>query len=133
MLNKYPVLIFFLLVLVSCDPAKIIVLKTNKVPNSQISIYADATILPYSNPDSISKIILQVPYTDSTTHREKVLNYGLGVWDDEELIHLSEIIDSIIIQNAESIDICNSQNEIHAYLIAHRGGFAGSRLLFETE
>ena len=113
----------------SCDPARILVVKASKKPGVSVAIYANENILPRSYPyseDSIpEKIVVRIPTTDSIPRRKTVFGYGLGTWGDSALMPgFSKDIDSIIIINIENKLTLNHQAEINDYLLEHRHGFA---------
>lgn len=127
-----------LFLLQSCDPARIMVVKTSEKSNYSVTVYANEKIFPRSYPyhqDSIEKkIIIHVPTTDTIPQREKIFFYGLGGWSDSYLMpDFSKNIDSIIIVNGKGKMTLNSQSSINDFLLKHRHGFAKRILTIEAK
>jgi hypothetical protein len=122
----------------SCDPARILVVRTADKPNHSVTIYANENILPGSylyRQDSIAKkVIINVPTIDTIVQREKMLFYGLGSWGDDSLMpNFSKNIDSIVIVNSNGRLKLDKQTEINEYLLKHRHGFAKRILTIEAK
>ena len=117
------VVTLIVLLLTSCDPAKRLIIKVDNNTNSSITLYTNNKIIPFGNKDDSSKLIIRVPYSDTTT---KTLCYGLGNWPNESIADLATNIDSIVIINSTGKLSLSTKSEIQAYLKKNRGGYAGS-------
>lgn len=127
-------LILGTITLISCDPVRMLVVKAADKPNVSVTIYSNKNILSFSNDSIDNKIIIQIPETDSSIKRDTTLFYGLGGWGNDSLMYnFSQNIDSIIIVNSSETVILNNQNEINAYLLENRHGFAKSILTIEAK
>jgi hypothetical protein len=128
-MNKKLILIIVAtLGLASCDPAKILVIKSRPNSNASIVLYGNRKINPLLN-DSASiekKIIIQVPTADGKN--EIKFNYGIGIWSNGPISNLSAAIDSIIITGKLKKTILKNQDSIKQYFINHRSGYGGSKL-----
>ena len=127
-----------LFLLQSCDPARILVVKTSDKINYSVTVYANENILPRSYPyhqDSIAKkIVIHVPTADTIPQREKMFLYGIGGWSDSYLMTgFSKNIDSIMIVNSKGKLTLNSQSSINGFLLKHRHGFAKHILTIEAK
>lgn len=127
-----------LFLLQSCDPARILLVRTVDKPNYSVTVYANENILPRSYPynqDSIAKkIVIHVPTSDTIPEREKMFLYGLGGWSDNYLMpDFSKNIDSIIIVNSKGTTTLNTQSSINEYLLKNRSGFAKRKLTIEAK
>lgn len=112
-LSKY--LFFIILFFTSCDPLRVLVLKTAHNGNASVSIYANKKLLGKGAEDE--KIIIHIP-TDSIY--EKKILFGIGRWDGYTISNLTKEIDSIIIyENSEKI-LLRNKSEIKKYLMKHR-------------
>ena len=124
-----------LLVLVSpfltgCDPAKRLIIKTDKSGKSSVTVYTNNKIIPFGNKSDSSKLIIQVPINDTI---EKTFSYGIGNWPDNSIPELSTNIDSIIISTIDKRTVLIRKEDIQRYLKKHRGGYAGSVLTIEAK
>lgn len=130
--------LFGLFLLESCDPARVLVVKTVNKPNYSVTIYANENILPgpYSyRQDSVAKkVVISVPIIDTVVEREKIFFYGLGGWGDDSLMpNFSKNIDSIIIVNSGGRLRLDTQSSINEYLLKNRSGFAKRKLTIEAK
>ena len=122
----------------SCDPAKILIVKTNNKPNYSVTIYTNENILPqfypYHQDSNAKKMVIHVPTEDTFAQTEKIFLYGIGGWADKSgLLNFSKNIDSIIIVNDKGKLTLNKQNAINVYLMKHRHGFAKHVLTIEAK
>ncbi len=126
-------LILGMITLISCDPARILVVKAADKPNVSVTIYSNKNILPYSN-DSIDKIIIKIPETDTSIKHDTTFFYGLGGWGNDSLMpNFSQNIDSIIIVNSKEKVMLDNQTDINTYLLKNRHGFAKRILTIEAK
>ena len=136
--NKQPILFFFLLfiisVLQSCDPARILQIRTVNKPNYSVTIYTNRNILPFESDRQNEKFILQIPTNDAKPKTDTTFHYGIGGWPDKDKMpEFSKNIDSIIIiRNGVRLGLTN-QNEIIQYLLKQRHGFGKSILTIEAK
>ena len=122
--------IFAVLILVSCDPAKIVVIKASNKNNTSVMIFGNGRMLPFANRADSNKIVIQVPLNDTT---KRTLKYGLGDWYEGAITDLAKNIDSIIISNAQGRSVLNNRTDIETYLKKHRGGYAKNILRIEAK
>lgn len=137
-ISRYIIILIGLFLLQSCDPARILVVRTASRPNCSVTIYANENILPHSftyhEDSSAKKITIRVSSSDSLAQREKIFYYGLGGWGDNSLMpYFSKHIDSIIIVADNSKLSIIKQNEINDFLLKHRYGFAKHKLTIEAK
>jgi uncharacterized protein YcfL len=125
------ILILTLLILVSCDPTKLLVIKANK--DSSVTLYTNQKILPYYYGEPDKKAVLTVSYTDTTKHDYRVYFYGAGKWTYGELPTLCENIDSIAINGSKKKVVLKSKAEIFNYLRKHRSRFGKHVLTIEAK
>ena len=121
---------FTILFLTSCDPAKLLVIKADGKNNSSVTVYTNKKIIPFGDKDDESKMIIQVPFNDTTN---KTFNYGLGTWPNDAIVALTANIDSIIIRNSTDKFVLLNKSDIQGYLKKHRSGYAGSILTIEAK
>lgn len=122
--------VIFLLFFISCDPARILVIKAAKKNNASVMIYGNGSIIPQQNANE--KILIQIPSKDN--EYETTYFYGLGAWGDStSILHLTNNIDSIIIVNNTNKKILKNKQEIHSFLLKSRHGFAKSILSIEAK
>ena len=136
--NKQPILFFCLLFLISvlqsCDPARILQIRTSNKPNYSVAIYANRNILPFENDRQNEKFILKIPTNDAIPKTDTTFHYGIGGWPDKDKMReFSKNIDSIIIiRNGVKLSLKN-QNDITEYLLKQRHGFGKSILTIEAK
>ncbi len=118
------------LLLTGCDPAKTLIIKSANTANVSVTLYTNNKIIPFSNADDSSKLIIHVPYQDTTT---KTLNYGIGNWPDESIADLAINIDSIVFMSSSGKQVLSTKLHIQAYLKKNRSGFGGSILTIEAK
>jgi hypothetical protein len=119
--------IYFFLVLllcISCDPAKVLIIETKDKPNTSVTVYADSCMLPMFNAYTKGKLIVHMPRLDSVSQRKAIFLYGLGGWSDNDVTTIARCIDSIFIQSTDTVMILNQTSEIEKYLYLHRSGLA---------
>lgn len=124
-----PLLAFTTLFLASCDPIKRLVIKAGN-SNTFVAVYTNKKILPCGNREDNSKIIIQVPYNDTT---RKTFNYGIGYWPGDAITNLAANIDSIVIKNTNGKVVLIGKTDIERYLKKHRSGYARSVLTIEAK
>lgn len=127
-------LLFTITSLQSCDPSRILQIKTLDKPNYSVSIYANRNILPFTREKQNEKFILQIPTTDTKPRTDTAFRYGIGGWTDKDRMQeFSKTIDSIIIiTNGVKLGLTN-QPDITQYLLKHRHGFGKSILTIEAK
>ncbi|WP_153799747.1 hypothetical protein [Foetidibacter luteolus] len=118
------------LLLVSCDPAKLLVIKADSKSGSSVTVYTNNKIIPFGNKHDSTKMIIQVPLNDTTN---KIFNFGIGNWPNDAIIDLAKNIDSIIFRGSTGKQALINKSELEVYLKKHRGGYAGSRLTIEAK
>lgn len=121
---------FTSILLASCDPAKLLVIKTSNKSNASVTVYANRQIIPSANKGDKSKLVIQVPFNDTAS---KKFSYGIGNWPLEAIDALATNIDSIEINNTINKVVLANKADILNYLKKHRGGYAGSVLTIEAK
>lgn len=137
-ISRYIITLIGLFLLQSCDPARILIVKTANRPNYSVTIYANENILPhafaYHEDSSAKKMTIRVSSSDSVAQREKILYYGLGGWGGNSLMpYFSRNIDSIIIVADNRKLTIDKQKDINDFLLKHRHGFAKHKLTIEAK
>ncbi|MBL0358411.1 MAG: hypothetical protein IPP72_16815 [Chitinophagaceae bacterium] len=122
-----------ILFLVSCDPAKILVIKAANKENVSVVVFTSTKIIPQSNSDSSTKLTIQVPPIDVSNTYQKSFDYGIGNWPDKEILDLVANIDSIVINNSFDTMRLTNKEQMGKYLKKHRSGYAGSVLTIEAK
>lgn len=117
------------LILVSCDPAKLLVIKAGSKSISSVTVYTNQAIIPFGNRGDSAKMIIKVPTNDTI---EKTFNYGIGNWPDDAIKDLAAKIDSIILINSTNRLTLVNKSDLENYLKKHRHGYAGSILTIEA-
>ena len=125
-----PFFLIIALLLTSCDPAKLLLIKADTKNNTSVTVYTNNKILPFGNKQDSTKMIIQVPFKDTTS---KTFNYGIGNWPNDAINELTKNIDSIIIRNRFDILVLINKPDIETYLKKHRGGYAGSVLTISAK
>ena len=129
-LKAITLLILTTIFFVSCDPAKLLVIRAENKNTSSVTVYTNNKIVPFGNKDDNTKFTIQVPFNDTTS---KSFNYGIGNWSNDAIKDLSTNIDSIIITNSADKLVLVNKSEIENYLKKHRSGYAGSILTIEAK
>ena len=114
-----------ILLISSCDPAKLLIINAGDKENTSITVYTNSAILPLDNKEGPAKMIIRVTYNDTTKKR---FNYGIGNWPNSAITELTANIDSIIFKNNNSKTVLSDKAEMEKYLQQHRHGYAGSIL-----
>ncbi len=126
---KLLLLLWFPLMFQSCDPAKVLIVKTSGRPNSSVTIHANKHFLPLSKDFDQDKIVIKIPATPTDLQKGTLLYYGFGGWADESRMAVfSKNIDSIIIESRNETIKLTNHADINNYLSKHRSGF-GKRIL----
>ncbi len=126
--------LFVIFVLESCDPAKVLQVRTINNPNYSITIYANRNILPYADGDRDQKFILQIPTNDIKPKTDTAFSYGIGPWPNKNgMEQFSKNIDSIIIIRNGVKQSLSDQNDITDYLVKQRRGLGKSILRIEAK
>lgn len=116
----------------SCDPARILVLKASKNPDVSVTVYGNNKILPGPHEKENEKIVIKIPATGTSATRDTVFYYGFGGWPKSKFMtEFSKNIDSIIIINSNSKIVLDNLPDITNYLSKHRHGFAKRILTIE--
>lgn len=110
----------------SCDPARVMVVKTADKPNLSVAIYANKNILP--GKEGNDKIVINIPSQGMPAKRDTTFYYGLGGWGRGDMSWFAKDIDSIIIINSNGKLLLNDEAAIAGYLNKHKHGF-GHRIL----
>jgi hypothetical protein len=117
----------------SCDPARIMQIRTVDKPNYSVTIYANNNILPFQNDKQNEKLVLQFPSSNLPTKTDTTFYYGLGGWHDKKSMpEFAKNFDSIIIIRNGQKQSLTDQGEITKYLLKQRHGFAKRILTIEA-
>jgi len=109
--------------LVSCDVAKVLVLKSSSKKDSSVIVYAQKSIIPFTSENVTEKIVIQTPTLDSLSQKKLILsNYGFGGWADGHVVEIAQTIDSIIIINDDKKVVLNNPIAVENYLLSNRKG-----------
>jgi hypothetical protein len=109
----------------SCDPARILIVKSSNKPNSSVEIYANKNLqaLANANGKENGQAVIKIPTNEIPVKRDTAFYFGFGGWrEDESISQFSRTIDSIIIQSNNGKVVLNKQEEINSYLLKHRRG-----------
>lgn len=118
----------------SCDPARIMQIRTNGKANYSVTIYANNKILPFQKNKQDEKIILQFPGNNLPTKRDTTFYYGFGGWHNKtRMPEFAKNFDSIIIVRNGQKQSLTDQEEITKYLLKNRHGFAKRILTIEAK
>ncbi len=118
----------------SCDPARIMQVRTIDKPNYSVTIYANNNILPFQKDKPNEKIVLQFPSNNLPTKRDTTFYYGLGGWHDKtRMPEFAKNFDSIIIIRNGQKQSLTDQVEITKFLLKQRHGFAKRILTIEAK
>lgn len=118
----------------SCDPARIMQIRTVDRPNYSVTIYANNNILPFQKDKQNEKIILQFPSNNLPPKKDTTFFYGLGGWHDKtRMPEFAKNFDSIIIIRNGQKQSLTDQVEITKYLLKQRHGFAKRILTIEAK
>ena len=118
----------------SCDPARIMQIRTVDKPNYSVTIYANNNILPFQNDKQTEKLVLQFPSNSLPTKRDTTFRYGIGGWHDKKRMpEFAKHFDSIIIIRNGQKQSLTDQEEITKYLLNQRHGFGKSILTIEAK
>lgn len=112
----------------SCDPGRILQIKTVNKPNYSVTIYANGNILPASKERQNEKLVLHFP-----TKMDTAFYYGIGTWHDDKMPEFAKNFDSIIIIRNGVKQNLTSQEDIVKFLLKQRHGFAKSILTIEAK
>lgn len=122
-----------LLLITSCDPAKVLVITASNQPGISATIYGNTSMLPRSAGMPTEKISISVPF-GTPVKRDTSIYYGFGGWKgDDKIKNLAKNIDSIIINNSNGQITLNTHESITNYLLKHRHGFARRILRIEAK
>jgi hypothetical protein len=116
----------------SCDPGRVLIVKSANKPNSFVEIYANQYFR--SGAEGYGKenkqVLIRIPTDEIPVRRDTAFYFGFGGWGgDESMRNFSKKIDSIIISNSNSKIILNDQEEINSYLLKHRRGLFVKQVL----
>jgi hypothetical protein len=125
-------ILLFVVSLVSCDPARILLVRCPSKPGSSVELYARKGILgSWPQQDSLEKVTLQLPF--SAAGKDTSFLYGVGTWTDERIANFAAHTDSIVLTNSKGRQVYNSREAIIQYLRKNRTGAAKSLLTIEAE
>lgn len=118
----------------SCDPARIMQIRTVDKPNYSVTIYANNNILPFQKDKLDEKLILQFPSDNLQTKRDTTFYYGFGGWHDKRRMpEFAKNFDSIVIIRNGQKQSLTDQGEITKFLLEQRHGFAKRILTIEAK
>jgi len=120
----------------SCDPARILIVRSSNKPNSSVAIYANKNFRSIADADGKEKeqVVIKIPTNETPVKRDTAFYFGFGGWaEDESMPEFSRKIDSIIISNNSSKIILNKQEDINAYLLKHRRGLFKQVLIIKEK
>jgi len=126
---KQIITVLILALFSSCDPMRVLVVKTSSSPETSVTIYANTKITQ----DKEKTIITTLSSHTPPKRGIKLYYGGVGGWNISFVKEFSENIDSIIIINGNSKTILNNQIEINEYLIKHRYGYAKRAIKIEAK
>ncbi len=128
-----PCLTVIAILIQSCDPARILVVKAAKNPDVSVTVYGNNKILPGPHEKENEKIVIKIPTTGTRVTRDTVFYYGLGGWPKGKFMtEFAKNIDSIIIINSNGKIVLDNLSDITNYLSKHRHGFAKRILTIEA-
>src|SRR5437764_4953445 len=93
-------LLFTTIILMSCDPIKVLVIKATDKENVSVTLYGNQKAISGDNKNKDNKIIIHVPYVDSTIKYQQVFAYGIGAWPKPDIEEFTANVDSIVINNS---------------------------------
>ena len=118
----------------SCDPPKILQIRTVDKPDYSVAIYANKNILPRKPENANEKIVLRFPSNDVPIKTDTTFYYGLGGWPGKDLMsEFAKNFDSIIIIRNGVKQSLTQHDAITKFLLEHRHGFANSTLTIEAK
>ncbi len=122
-----------LLLITSCDPAKVLVITASNQPGVSVTLYGNTTMLPFQGEMPPEKIAITVP-GGTPVKRDTLIYYGFGGWSgDDKIKNLAHSIDSIIINSSNGQIVLNTHESITNYLLKQRHGFAKRILRIEAK
>ena len=126
----YSKALYFLLLLsaiYSCDPARVLIVRSAYPEQALVTIYADQAFLPSIYSADTGQVSITVP--DSAGNSELIFMYGLGGWANDSLLYqMSGQVDSICFIGIQGNHTLYLQDEIYDYLRLRRSGFASRKL-----
>lgn len=127
-------LIAILVFLCCCDPAKIILIKTQNSSNSQVTFYGNGIFNrdKYVSEDTLG-ITHYSPFFEKREDDKKTLFFGLGGWSDQDISRLAHELDSIEIVNSDNSRRIIYQNQIEEFLRDNRRGIANHVIKIEAD
>ena len=106
-------------------------IKADDKSSTSVTVYTNNRIVPFGDKNDSSKIIILVPYNDTTS---KIFDYGIGGrWSNDAIANLTTNIDSVVIKNTNNKVALVNKADIEDYLKKHRGGYAGCILTIKAK
>ena len=126
---------FVLIFLSSCDPAQILILKSEPGTQADICLYGDEFLS--LNSDQIQSDSLTSYYCLSMEEEEekyeKTFLFGVGTWSNHNIQELVELLDSIVIIQSTQKPITIRKNELEDFLKSNISGFPNNILTIEAK
>lgn len=117
----------------SCDPAKVMILKTSGEKGSGVVLYGNAGMLPGHSLSDSSKIRLQF-FSKSNAAKDTLFLNGIGGWSGKNyMMDFAGNFDSILFVSVKGTIRISDRKQIYNYLFVHRKGFARRKLILESK
>ena len=117
----------------SCDPTKMMEIRTADKPNYFVTIYGNHNMLPFEGNNSDRKLVLKCPDEHIPTKKKISFYCGMGSWSGEAITVYAKCFDSIVIVRNGQKQSFTDQVTIIKYLLKQTRGFRKQFLIIEAK